>query len=403
MTGKARLLFLAGTAALVLATVGIVWALMSDYNRPAPLMDYVPQDLGMYDTVYSALAQDDCWGCHGTDVGHGDSGCLASGCHSWPDDIAAPPDGNGWHHNTAASAAGNCLVCHESALVGALGLGVSFQDDPPEVVPPTPFSCENCHWEQPVTQGHPWPGDQAIPSGYDTHHFGFLGNVGSQCETCHSLDGVTGNWDPDDPELIRSCERCHTRDTLHAVHQQNYNAWEAVGFHVPGSPPEADPDTFSQFAANEMCIGCHAPVQVIIEKITLRDLDQGIGTTDFSPGTNIRYRVRFSVTGVPTRLYKVVVNGKAVSLYKPDGTNPEWKDKFDNPKRKNRKFSGEGAVSGGTSKKVFWDSQIPTNATPGKKARVRFTLNLRVYDEGTGTWNLLGTYDGKKKFNIVAP
>jgi CDP-diacylglycerol pyrophosphatase len=51
------------------AAMLLAWA---DHNRPDPLMDYVPQEKGVYDTVYSQLAEEDCRGCH--DVEHG--GCV---------------------------------------------------------------------------------------------------------------------------------------------------------------------------------------------------------------------------------------------------------------------------------------------------------------------------------------
>jgi subtilisin family serine protease len=134
--------------------------------------------------------------------------------------------------------------------------------------------------------------------------------------------------------------------------------------------------------------------ELIKKKIVLKDLDAGILTKDFSPGTNIRYRVKFSVNGDPNELYKVVVTGVAFSLYKPEGVR-EWTDKFDNPRRKGRKLYG------GETKIITWDRQIPSYATPGQEARVRFTLKLKEYDEVSETWNLLETYKWRKNFNIV--
>jgi parallel beta-helix repeat protein len=144
-------------------------------------------------------------------------------------------------------------------------------------------------------------------------------------------------------------------------------------------------------------IGNACDAQVQVDTIALKDLDNNIWTVNFAPGANIRYRVKFTVDGDPSELYKVFVTGKAFSLYKPDGTNREWIDKFDSPKWKRRK------ANGGETKKVVWDRilSIPNDATPGKKARVRFTLKIKRYDETTETWNLLGTYYGRKKFNIV--
>jgi hypothetical protein len=137
---------------------------------------------------------------------------------------------------------------------------------------------------------------------------------------------------------------------------------------------------------------CDAYVQV--DTIALKDLDSNMVTENFAPGANIRYRIKFTVDGDPSKLYKVFITGIAFSFYKPDGINREWTDRFDSPKWKRRK------ANGGESKKVVWDRQIPNDATPGKKARVRFTLKIKRYDETTETWNLLGTYYSRKKFNI---
>lgn len=133
--------------------------------------------------------------------------------------------------------------------------------------------------------------------------------------------------------------------------------------------------------------------ELIVKRIFLKDLDNDIVTKDFSPGTNIKYKVKYTVNGSHDKLYKVVVTGKAVSLYKPDGVDPEWKDTFDGSKIRK--------LNDGEDKKVAWNSQIPVDATPGYQAKVRLKLKLKEYDEVTETWNLLDIYFAKKTFNIV--
>ena len=69
MNGK-KYLALASVLIVLLATAGTLWAeqsttLNSTYNRPNPLMDYVPQEYGIYDTHYKFLDEDDCRFCHG--------------------------------------------------------------------------------------------------------------------------------------------------------------------------------------------------------------------------------------------------------------------------------------------------------------------------------------------------
>jgi hypothetical protein len=53
---------------LVFCSAAMLWA-WAGHNRPDPLMDYVPQEKGMYDTVYSELAVEDCRGCHDDHAG----------------------------------------------------------------------------------------------------------------------------------------------------------------------------------------------------------------------------------------------------------------------------------------------------------------------------------------------
>lgn len=188
---KTRKLFVLSLALLLLvATAGTVWALGDDYNRPAPLMDYVPQEIGIYDTRYDELNPNDilgeapdCRACHGSSLADRHHytdivvifnrctdcheviaeppgvtltrDCTTSGCHSFDD--LGPLDGagtgyNGWHHDTNMSGAENCVVCHDRKLVAEIGefIDVTTPGYEPSVVTPTPFDCENCHWTQDV-------------------------------------------------------------------------------------------------------------------------------------------------------------------------------------------------------------------------------------------------------------
>jgi len=149
-------------------------------------------------------------------------------------------------------------------------------------------------------------------------------------------------------------------------------------------------------SGNESDFSAEAILGAIVEIVDTYTSDYSmLPKTQFRPGTNIRYWVKFMVDGHPNRLYGVVVRGIAFSLYKPEGINCEWIDRFDNPEWKGRKLYGS------QSTRVWWDRQIPTDATPNTQAMVRFILRLYDYDEGTQTWNLLGTYYGRRRFNIV--
>lgn len=339
-------MFLGAAVVMVLATAAMVWAYTPDkiYNRPKPLMDYAPQELGIYDAVYGNLAETDCRICHGSSLADrhhysetaltvgctpcheictpnvpnpGDcpngvvvtNDCSAAGCHDTFD--------NGWHHMTTESATDQCTACHNQGLLDNVQGFQSFAMYPPSVVTPTPFSCENCHWQQKVEAnthlggwqngddppfpslvdaGHPStyfhndpyddynmkgsnaPGTyyfeygKPILSNFDTHHMLFDGNVSTDCARCHSQDPDDPSWDPYNAELIRYCETCHGIPSLHTIEPHvgtggtgdppAVYGWEAVGFHLPdlGNTDTTDvaSSTFKVFTANEQCYGCHA-------------------------------------------------------------------------------------------------------------------------------------------------
>lgn len=150
---------------LAVAIPTMICAMYDDFNRPIPLMDYVPQQRGMYDTRYDRLSEADCRGCHGGSVADRhhfspvvlnnsacsfDAGgchemiqeppgvvairdCTTSGCHRW-DDLgpmdgqAAPP--NGWHHDTDLPSLEDCVDCHNPNLIGPISPFCSFQEYP---------------------------------------------------------------------------------------------------------------------------------------------------------------------------------------------------------------------------------------------------------------------------------
>jgi hypothetical protein len=308
----ARGLWIAPVVFLALGSLATLWADYMDYNRPNPLMDYVPQEIGIYDTMYWELDESHCRSCHGNNVADRHhltfnectlchesfeppiSDCLTGGCHSW-DDV----DTNGWHHNMDLSASDVCIACHDPNLVEEITPFRNFESSPPSIVTPTPFSCENCHWQQDYVPGEDChnPGHPSTYHHYDawanptgfyeymipiygnsyTHHMGEKGNVANECSQCHALDPDYPDWDPYNPELIRTCETCHSVSTLHniAPHVSDTNGWEAIGFHVPYSntqtrdvdpifyrtwdptDPPCAPETPPGFTASEMCLGCH--------------------------------------------------------------------------------------------------------------------------------------------------
>jgi hypothetical protein len=340
---------------LVLGVAGTLWAQGAIYNRPNPLMDYVPQELGFYDTDYTNWDEAGCRSCHGYSIAdrhhgvpmvvndhqcytchplctkgapHCENGitinrnCLTSGCHSWND---VQYGNQKWHHNTDLSDPENCVVCHNPNLVEEIGPFRSFVQYPPSVVTPTPFSCENCHWEQDVVNQPGTPNAPGHPSTYehkdvlgddvgfyeytrpifnniDTHHMDFVGNVASDCDRCHSQDPDLPSWDPNNPELIRYCEICHSIRTLHIIqpHLADTNGWAAIGFHAGGGgsvpttyrkfgdlpyvPPQVNPG----FYLTEMCWACHAdnvvPYEWFFTYVPAIDTIGGISPTAGSCG-----------------------------------------------------------------------------------------------------------------------
>lgn len=209
------------------------------------------------------------------------------------------------------------MICHDPNLVAPIRPRSRFSEYPPSVVTLTPFSCENCHWNQSVVvqkdrdllgnyfppadpededTGHPSTYDHFDGAGefvgdyeysveildnHDTHHMGFKGNVAAQCWKCHGHDPNEPGWDPYDSELIRYCycETCHDLSTLHTIRTHvgplgmsggpAAEGWEAAGFHTPGSTSGiptvyrgnrliifgGNPSEY--FEAIEMCFGCH--------------------------------------------------------------------------------------------------------------------------------------------------
>jgi hypothetical protein len=236
----ARGSWLAATMLLVLAAAGILWAVSPAlYNRPNPLMDYVPQEIGVYDTVYSGLDESECRSCHGNNLAdrhHMSQRSLCPECYGPPyetctychpvptdlngdgiwepapidyypkgtydeyengvrmaDDCTAewchevafldpPPDGHGWHHNTDMADSKNCIACHDPNLIEEIAPIQDFQSNPPTILSlPTPFSCENCHWAQRVVAAAPGFDPSTSPTSDAGHpstydHYDLSGN-----------------------------------------------------------------------------------------------------------------------------------------------------------------------------------------------------------------------------------
>jgi hypothetical protein len=282
--------------AFFLITIGSV---KGEYRPPNPAMDYVPQNIGIYDTYYGNFKETDCMDCHGDgntiEIRHQYSaGAFAScpdGCPLSPQDcpicnitgscsqchIDAGPVGNlGYpHHRSDFAKSGQCTACHQPNL-----LVQTRSVRPPSYYPtaftyaPTPFNCENCHWPSGSAAHQPpafidwnlwtgipkpttWPDDLPHPmpveaigpvstgSLYPTKsyrpqdglHHTVGGTVSPACFLCHANEPGHHSFNPVNPLLIRYCENCHSRDSLHGIEEH------IIAGHG--------------LTANQKCIACH--------------------------------------------------------------------------------------------------------------------------------------------------
>jgi hypothetical protein len=191
-------------AAVFLITLGSAHGTI--YRPPNPVMDYVPQYIGIYDTYYGSFVANDCRVCHGNrnagarrhqytasafaDCPDGcplsSSTCLTA-CHTDPDNPQnitydclvchienstelmvcsqsnyifcdtyedCPPgetcelgDFGYPHHRSDLASSGQCTACHEpDLLVETRSVRTPYYYPKPYTPVPSPFTCENCHW-----------------------------------------------------------------------------------------------------------------------------------------------------------------------------------------------------------------------------------------------------------------
>jgi hypothetical protein len=176
-------LLLICVAAIVLGAVAAAGA----YIRPAnPTMDYVPQNIGIYDTYYSNFKETDCRYCHGSSVAerhHGTEPALEGNCgycHAVPGDPTPPErdckvchvDGGPYgdigfpHHRSDLSDSDRCNQCHDPNLIDETN-AIDTPNYEPSSITPTPYSCENCHWPSGnVPHGAPYQYDWEKWTGY---------------------------------------------------------------------------------------------------------------------------------------------------------------------------------------------------------------------------------------------
>ena len=286
----------AGLAALVILFVASFFVVTlgsgraKAYVRPAnPVMDYVPQDIGIYDTYCDNLEANDCRGCHGDRNAEAQrhqytasafAGCpdgcplsppdCLSACHNDPNNpqtitndciVCHPKTGlPDPHHESDPAHAGQCTACHETnLLVETRSVRTPFYYPTVYTDTPTPYSCENCHWpsgDVPHTPPSDWPmpieanGPLMSPNivlhpskpyrPSDGTHHNVTWGVYTKCYDCHGNNPDNLNLDDTNPLLIRYCENCHSIDALHSI--------------------EAHTTAGHNLTADEKCIACHGDV-----------------------------------------------------------------------------------------------------------------------------------------------
>jgi hypothetical protein len=212
--------------AILFCVVLLIFGMLSIANaqvRPTnPTMDYVPQNIGIYDTYYGdathGFQEPDCRVCHGTTT-------------------------ENRHHSTPWAHGDDCLYCHRSY---------------PNIVPAV-RDCKVCHTENStemmvcsvttyvgcVTNADCPTGESCVPGDFGyPHHKSDLADSG-QCTQCHdaTLLSETNTIEPpnkpvgDKTPMPASCENCHWRS------EQGTDTWGyTVGATYPdqGTPGNSD-------------------------------------------------------------------------------------------------------------------------------------------------------------------
>jgi hypothetical protein len=375
-----KIVFIFG-AAVFLITLGFTQS--TAFERPPnPVMNYVPQNIGIYDTYYDNFKESDCRVCHGDRnaeaIRHQYAGsafaacpdgcppsppdCLTA-CHSDPSnpqsitddckechifggimgDLGFP------HHMSDLAGSGQCTACHQpDLLVGTYSVRTPYFYPTPNTHTPTPFHCENCHWpsvngnapHQPpllsdwnswtgLPKPTTWPDSLPHPApieanglviNYNLHpskpyrpmdgtHHEINGYAYSNCFQCHANDPGPFHSDLDNPLLIRFCENCHSRDSLHSI-QEHVTAGNGL-------------------TVQEKCIACHGGMPDVVPPSGAKfPAITGISPLHGSQGTSCTITGKnFYITGSTQNILLTPKMGATDQTYRiPSGSCSRWRD-----------------------------------------------------------------------------
>ncbi len=335
------------------------------YRPNRPVMDFVPQNIGISDRLYPDLTDSDCTACHSSPSGevhhltdkYNDGLCLSCHeeypivepvqsctlCHTDDETTADPYFYAQWggafaypHHKGADAAARDCLACHDPFLVSRTDT-ISPSVSAPSAVTPTPAACENCHfWDDPIDPTIHGPGSMVSwgPSAEGMHpdrlalgfdpgnlpsqgvHMETNGIVSDTCVSCHAEDlNSPEYWDPYGPQpAIRYCENCHDRFTLHA--NPGHTSTDNI-YTVNGIPNQ-------EVTAEQKCVACHE-IGVGWEKPP--PVIDRIRNRQCQPGETIK--IRGSNFGASQKANVVHIGRKVFGRKTPESDHPKiilWSD-----------------------------------------------------------------------------
>ncbi len=357
--------------------------IVNAYTRPSnPVMDYVPQNIGVYDTYYENFHESDCRACHGASTAerhHGTNYAFEGNCQLchliWPSSsqperdckvchIDGGPIGNfgNPHHKSQSVSFGMCNQCHFHVVR-------TYSVQPPLYAPtsttPTPYSCENCHWpsgrvpHQSATydgntfkfladwqswSSYPvpttWPDGLAHPQPIEANGPIFIGNsfmkpyrptegthhklsanVYNRCNYCHaSTPDSIPDWNPNNPYLIRFCENCHDVGSLHNI-QEHVNDNDI--YRVGGMGNQL-------VTTNTKCVACHRnymgelPPTIMLDRPEIGRLEPNFGppgiTVNIFPASEVCFN-EDPVNGLCS--FGLQTNGDSVRMGQKD-INSNW-------------------------------------------------------------------------------